>query len=66
VAEELYQHLMICHQKLGRPTDALSVYNRGQKTLRAVLGVEPSERTQEIYKTLATNRRTGESEKGGI
>ena len=52
VAEELYQHLMACFQRLGRRNEALSVYNRLKRTLSAVLGVDPSPKTQAIYRSL--------------
>ncbi|MBI4768047.1 MAG: tetratricopeptide repeat protein [Deltaproteobacteria bacterium] len=52
MAEELYQHLMTCYQRLGQDNEALSVYNRLKRTLSAVLGVEPSSKTKIIYKSL--------------
>jgi len=55
VAEELYQHLMICYQRSGQPSKVLSLYQRCKETLNAVLGVEPSEKTEVIYKAIASN-----------
>ncbi len=55
VAEELYQHLMICYRQSGQPSKALSVYQRCKETLNAVLGVGPSEKTEMIYKAIASN-----------
>jgi DNA-binding SARP family transcriptional activator len=55
VAEELYQELMVCYGRLGRRNDALSIYQRCRKTLLAVLEVEPSEKTEEIYESLIPN-----------
>lgn len=50
--EELYQGLMVCHQHLDRKAEAMAVYNRCCKTLSAALGIEPSSKTQTIYKSL--------------
>ena len=52
LSEGLYQRLMICYQQLGRRADAIEVYNRCRKTLHAVLGVEPSNKTEAIYKRI--------------
>jgi two-component SAPR family response regulator len=49
LAEGLYQHLMLCHYKLGQKAEALKVYNRCCYALSANLGIEPSEKTEEIY-----------------
>lgn len=54
LAEEFYQRLMICYQRLGRRAEALATYNRCRHTLSAVLGVEPSRETEVIYKSLLT------------
>jgi len=54
--EEFYQHLMICFQKLGQVTKALSVYKRCKKTISAGLGVSLSSRTEAIYRALIMNR----------
>jgi ATP/maltotriose-dependent transcriptional regulator MalT/DNA-binding SARP family transcriptional activator len=48
LAEEFYQNLMSYYHKLGQKAEALSVYNRCQRTLKAILGVEPSPRTEEL------------------
>jgi LuxR family transcriptional regulator, maltose regulon positive regulatory protein len=50
--EEFYQNLIICHQRLGQKAEAIAVYNRCRKTLSAALGIEPSSKTQTIYKSL--------------
>lgn len=52
LAEEFYQGLMTCYHRLGQQTKALSVYNRCKRTLSSTLGVEPSDKTQEIYRQL--------------
>jgi len=50
--EEFYRHLMVSYQKLDQATKALSVYNRCKKTLSSALGIEPSAKTQAIYRQL--------------
>jgi len=65
LAEEFYQGLMTCYQQLGRRAEALSVYNRCKKTISAVFGIEPSAKTEAIYRSLITNRRNGEAGNGG-
>ena len=60
LAEEFYQHLMICHQQLGQHAEAFKVYRRCRDTLSAVLGIDPSPRTETIHKNLTANRRNGE------
>lgn len=49
VAEEFYQNLIICHQRLGNKAEAVKVYKRCRDTLFATLGVEPSEKTRSLY-----------------
>ena len=52
LAEEFYQRLMICYRHLGQNAKAIEVYKRCKKMLSAVLGIEPSPKTEAIYKTL--------------
>jgi len=52
MAEVFYQRLMICLKQLGRKTEALSVYQRCEKTLSANLGLEPSPETKAIKESL--------------
>lgn len=52
VAEEFYQHIMLCNQKLGRKAGAVKAYNRCRSALSATLGITPSSRTEEIYSRL--------------
>ena len=52
LAEEMYQHLMICHQRLGQYAEAIEIYRRLKKTLSSSLGIEPSPKTEAIYKSL--------------
>ena len=50
--EKFYQRLMVCFHNLGRYADAVKVYHRCRKILEAVLGIAPSEKTEEIYKKI--------------
>jgi LuxR family maltose regulon positive regulatory protein len=52
LAEELYQRLMVCYQRLGRNSEALSVYNRCKKNLSTALGIDPSPETQTLYTSI--------------
>jgi LuxR family maltose regulon positive regulatory protein len=57
VAEDLYQRLMVCYRELGRRAEALSVYQRCRKALSGILGVEPSPKTEAIFKSLNAGGR---------
>jgi len=52
LAEEFYCNLMRCYQILGRPAEALRVYQRCQKILAAALGVSPGPETQSLYQAV--------------
>lgn len=52
LAEEFYQHLMICYKHLGQHAKAIETYRRCKKTLSAALGIDPSPKTQAIYKSV--------------
>ncbi|MGD9223728.1 MAG: BTAD domain-containing putative transcriptional regulator [Desulfobacteraceae bacterium] len=52
IAEELYQGLMMCYQRLGRKADGLSTYERCRETLLSVLGSTPSPKTESIRRAL--------------
>jgi two-component SAPR family response regulator len=52
ISEELYQHLMICYQKINQWTEAIKIYHRCKNSLSSSLGIEPSPKTQAIYKNL--------------
>jgi DNA-binding SARP family transcriptional activator len=54
LSEELYQRLMLCHQRRGEHAEGLKVYRRCRELLSIVLGVQPNQRTQQIYETLRT------------
>jgi DNA-binding SARP family transcriptional activator len=48
LAEIFYQHLMICHLSTGRKAETLLVYDRCHKIFSSVLGVMPSQETEEL------------------
>jgi DNA-binding SARP family transcriptional activator len=52
LAEEFYQHLMICHRYLGLRSEALAIYHHCRKILSINLGIEPSPETKAIYESL--------------
>lgn len=57
LAEEFYQHLMLCYSRLGRQAEAVAVYNRCCAVLSSTLGVKPSAATEAIYSSLRRHRR---------
>ncbi len=48
LVEEFYQRLMFCYQEQGYVDEAMLVYERCIRTLKAVLGIEPSEKTKAV------------------
>jgi LuxR family maltose regulon positive regulatory protein len=56
LAEEFYQGLIICHERLGRLAEALSVYNRCKTALSQAFGIEPSLRTQSLIENIKKNK----------
>jgi LuxR family maltose regulon positive regulatory protein len=52
LAEELCQGAMVCYQNLGLEANALSIYNRFEKRIKAVLGIEPSSKTKALRDAL--------------
>jgi LuxR family maltose regulon positive regulatory protein len=56
LAEEFYQHLMICHQELGQSAEAVTVYDLCRSALSSSLAAEPSQRTKEIYNQVRQKR----------
>jgi DNA-binding SARP family transcriptional activator len=49
LAEEFYQHLMVCYHQMGQQTEAIKTYNRCRDVLRSSLGLKPSSKTEGIY-----------------
>jgi len=56
LSEETYRRLMQCLQKLGRNTEALSVYERCRNTINAAFGLPPSSKTKAIRRSLLEGR----------
>ncbi len=56
-AEEFARRLMRAYQRLGRPAEALAVYQRCRRALAAALGVGPSAETEAAHDALRTAGR---------
>ncbi|WP_290653577.1 BTAD domain-containing putative transcriptional regulator [Aquisalimonas sp.] len=56
--EEFYQRLMLCYRALGRPAEALAVYQRCRQTLHLILGIAPSPKTEAIAQALRVSQST--------
>lgn len=56
--EEFYRQLMVCYLRLGRHAEAVQAYYRCKKTLATILGVDPSPKTEALYRTLKGEGRT--------
>ena len=52
LAEEFYQHLMVCHRQLDQCVKAIEVYQRFKNILSTYFGIKPSKTTEAIYKAL--------------
>lgn len=52
LAEGFCRGLMVCYQHLDQRAEAISLYQRFEKRLKAVLGIEPSEKTKTLRNTL--------------
>jgi DNA-binding SARP family transcriptional activator len=52
IVETFHHGLMRCYERMGRRTEALSAYRRFKQTLSVVLGVPPSESTQQLFKDM--------------
>jgi len=52
LAEELYQGLMTSYGRLGRPSEALKVYDRCRRALAAALNVPPSPAIEAVYRSV--------------
>jgi DNA-binding SARP family transcriptional activator len=48
LAEQFYQHLMICHHKLGLESEVLRIYNQCSFVLNETLGIKPSSKTEKL------------------
>ena len=54
LVEEFHQGLMRCYARLNRNAEALAVYVRLKQLLSLALGVQPSNSTQVLYRSLRT------------
>lgn len=54
LAEEFYQHLMMCYHEMGQRAEAASVYNRCRTLLVSSLGIPPSRKTEDLYQSIKT------------
>jgi DNA-binding SARP family transcriptional activator len=54
LAEELYQRLMLCRQRLGQEAAGLAAYERCRAALDAALHLLPSSSTEAIHRSLQT------------
>ena len=52
LAEEFYQGVMRCHAAMGRPAEGMAAYRRLRQTLSVVLGVQPSESSEQLKQLL--------------
>jgi DNA-binding SARP family transcriptional activator len=55
LAEELYRRLMACYGSLGETVKAAQVYRRLKTALSSILEVEPSPKTETLYRNLTTS-----------
>ncbi|MBE9532479.1 MAG: hypothetical protein IME98_06700, partial [Proteobacteria bacterium] len=53
LAEEFYQNLMLCYELLGRKAEALREYARLRGTLNAMMDIEPSGKSREIFERIS-------------
>jgi DNA-binding SARP family transcriptional activator len=52
LAEEFYQGMMRCHAATGRSAEGIAVYRRLRQTLSVVLGLQPSNQTEQLVQLL--------------
>ena len=52
LAEQFYQRLMFCYDKMDRKSDAVETYRQCYRILTTNLEVEPSKKTKEIYTSI--------------
>ena len=57
LAEEFYQHLMICHYQLDQCYKAIEVYQRLEKTFSIYFGIKPSRTTEAMYKAMISENK---------
>ncbi len=52
LCEPLYRHLMLCHQRVGEPNEAIATYERLRTVLSMRMKAMPSPETQALYASL--------------
>ncbi len=52
LAEEFYQHLMMCYRKLGQKAEAIRVYENCRDIFSSALGISPSKQTEALYSSI--------------
>ena len=52
IVESFHQGLMRCYERLGRPSEAFSVYRRLRDTLSVILGVPPADETNRLFQDM--------------
>jgi DNA-binding SARP family transcriptional activator len=56
LAEEFYQDVMRCHAATGRTAEGIATFRRLRQTLSVVLGVKPSEKSEQLVQLLTSCR----------
>ena len=56
IAEDFYQHLMLCYKQLGQRAEAIAVYHRCRALLSSTLGIAPSSHTEDLYQTIRNSQ----------
>jgi DNA-binding SARP family transcriptional activator len=56
LAEEFYQGVMRCHAALGRTAEGMATFRRLRQTLSVVLGVKPSQKSEQLMQLLGSAR----------
>ncbi len=57
LAEDVYYRLMTCYRESGNRAEALSAYKRCRSVLTSILHIEPSARTEALYKAIISEDR---------
>ena len=52
LAEEFYQGVMRCHAAMGRTAEGMAAFRRLRQTLSVVLGVKPSQKSEQLMQLL--------------
>jgi DNA-binding SARP family transcriptional activator len=59
IVECFHQGLMRCYERMGKRSEAFSVYRRLKHTLSVLLGVPPSETTQRLFQDMLQRQSEG-------